>query len=52
MADFGLSELSLVCPFESDWEEVMYRWKQEASVAAIWGKRYQETFLLNNLSGN
>jgi len=35
MANFGLSELALVSPFESDWAEVIHRWKQEASVAAI-----------------
>ena len=35
MANFGLSELALVSPFGSDWAEVMRRWKQEASVAAI-----------------
>ena len=35
MANFGLSEMALVSPFESDWAEVKHRWKQEASVAAI-----------------
>ena len=35
MANFGLSELALVDPFGSDWAEVILRWKQEASVAAI-----------------
>ncbi|HNW45198.1 MAG TPA: RNA methyltransferase [Elusimicrobiales bacterium] len=35
MANFGLTELALVSPFESDWEEVRRCWKQEASVAAI-----------------
>jgi TrmH family RNA methyltransferase len=35
MANFGLSELALVSPFESDWAEVRNRWKEEASVAAI-----------------
>lgn len=35
MANFGLTELALVSPFESDWEEVKLRWKQEASVSAL-----------------
>lgn len=35
MANFGLGELALVSPFESDWAEVILRWKEEASVAAI-----------------
>jgi len=35
MANFGLNEMALVNPFESDWAEVIRRWKQEASVAAI-----------------
>lgn len=35
MANFGLAELALVSPFESDWEEVKRCWRQEASVSAI-----------------
>lgn len=35
MANFGLNELALVNPFESDWTEVIHRWKQEASISAI-----------------
>lgn len=35
MANFGLGELALVNPFESDWAEVIRCWKQEASVSAI-----------------
>jgi tRNA/rRNA methyltransferase len=35
MANFGLNEMALISPFESDWAEVMRCWKQEASVAAI-----------------
>jgi tRNA/rRNA methyltransferase len=35
MANFGLNEMALVNPFESDWAEVVQRWKQEASVAAV-----------------
>jgi len=35
MANFGLGDLALVSPFESDWEEVKSRWKEDASVAAI-----------------
>lgn len=35
MANFGLAELALVSPFESDWQEVKRCWRQEASVSAI-----------------
>jgi tRNA/rRNA methyltransferase len=35
MANFGLNEMALINPFESDWAEVGRIWKQEASVAAI-----------------
>lgn len=35
MANFGLAELALVSPFESDWAEVKRCWRQEASVSAI-----------------
>jgi tRNA/rRNA methyltransferase len=35
MANFGLSDLALVSPFESDWKEAERIWRQEASVSAI-----------------
>ena len=35
MANFGLSDLALVDPFESDWKEAERIWRQEASVSAI-----------------
>lgn len=35
MANFGLAELALVSPFESDWAEAVKNWRQEASVSAI-----------------
>jgi len=35
MANFGLAELALVSPFESDWAEAVRNWRQEASVSAI-----------------
>ncbi|MDO8803900.1 MAG: RNA methyltransferase [Elusimicrobiota bacterium] len=35
MANFGLAELALVAPFESDWQEAVNVWRREASVSAI-----------------
>lgn len=35
MANFGLKELALVNPFDSDWGEARRVWKEEASVSAI-----------------
>lgn len=35
MANFGLAELALVAPFESDWKEAADAWRTEASVSAI-----------------
>ncbi|MBI4352278.1 MAG: RNA methyltransferase [Elusimicrobia bacterium] len=35
MANFGLSDLALVAPFESDWREAAAAWRREASVSAI-----------------
>ena len=35
MANFGLSDLALVAPFESDWKEAVNTWRREASVSAI-----------------
>lgn len=35
MANFGLSDLALVAPFESDWQEAVNVWRAEASVSAI-----------------
>ena len=35
MANFGLSDLALVAPFESDWRETVKTWRREASVSAI-----------------
>ncbi|OIO05234.1 MAG: hypothetical protein COX65_02220 [Elusimicrobia bacterium CG_4_10_14_0_2_um_filter_56_8] len=35
MANFGLSDLALVAPFDSDWQEAVSVWKGEASVSAI-----------------
>jgi len=35
MANFGLSDLALVAPFESDWQEAVKVWRSEASVSAI-----------------
>ena len=35
MANFGLSELALVSPFESAWAEAVHHWKREASGAVI-----------------
>ena len=35
MANFGLTELALAAPFESDWQEAVSVWRREASVSAI-----------------
>ena len=35
MANFGLTELALVSPFQSDWGEAVNVWRAEASVSAI-----------------
>jgi len=35
MANFGLADLALVSPFQSDWNEAVNIWRQEASVSAI-----------------
>ena len=35
MANFGLADLALVNPFESDWSEAKNVWRAEASVSAI-----------------
>jgi len=35
MANFGLSDLALVAPFDSDWQEAVNVWRAEASVSAI-----------------
>ncbi|MEK7721323.1 MAG: RNA methyltransferase [Elusimicrobiota bacterium] len=35
MANFGLSDLALVAPFASDWQEAANVWRLEASVSAI-----------------
>ena len=35
MANFGLTELALAAPFESDWKEAADAWRREASVSAI-----------------
>jgi tRNA/rRNA methyltransferase len=35
MANFGLSDLALVAPFDSDWQEAVNVWRREASVSAI-----------------
>lgn len=35
MANFGLFDLALVAPFESDWREAAESWRREASVSAI-----------------
>ncbi len=35
MANFGLTDLALVAPFDSDWQEAVKIWRSEASVSAI-----------------
>lgn len=35
MANFGMADLALVSPFQSDWNEVVNIWRAEASVSAI-----------------